>query len=61
MSKTAHVELTEKQRQSLFKKFSRYNLFGDLPHVPVKGVEGWPPAENATEQSDKTQKNLKKK
>ena len=58
MSKTAHAELTPRQRQSLLKKFSRWNLFEGMPHVPVKGIEGWPP----TAKVDETlQKSAKKK
>lgn len=43
MSKTANIELTEKQRESIFKELSHYNLFKDSAHVPVKGISDWPP------------------
>lgn len=45
MSNTAKIALTEKQRKSIFKELSRFDLFKDSPHVPVKGISGWPPAE----------------
>ena len=56
MSRTAQVELTEKQRQSIFKKLSHFNLFGDSPHIPVKGIKDWPPAKNTNDDQSKTDK-----
>jgi|TARA_R110002072_G_scaffold136691_2_gene279230 hypothetical protein len=45
MSDTASIELTEKQRDSLFKEMSRFDLFKDSAHIPVKGISDWPPAD----------------
>lgn len=58
MSKTANIELTEKQRESIFRKLSHYNLFEDSPHVPVKGISDWPPAK--TDNGDKPKQAKKK-
>jgi hypothetical protein len=56
MSKSEAFVLTEKERQSIIDKFKHYNLFGNLPHVPVKGISGWPPAETANDEPSKTPK-----
>ena len=53
MTKTANVELTEKQRESIFKELSHFNLFKDSAHVPVKGISDWPPAKEANEDKPK--------
>ncbi|MCF8467296.1 MAG: hypothetical protein K9G33_07830 [Sneathiella sp.] len=58
MSKTEAFILTEKERQAIIDKFKHYDLFGNLPHVPVKGIVGWPPAEKA---GDKPSEAAKKK
>ncbi|MAL79553.1 MAG: hypothetical protein CMN55_10660 [Sneathiella sp.] len=50
MSKTEALILTKKERQKIIDRFKRYNLFGNLPHVHVKGIDGWPPAEQADEE-----------
>jgi len=56
MSGTASIELTEEQREALFREMSRFDLFKDSPHIPVKGISDWPPAEEDAAKSQETAK-----